>query len=107
MPESPTPKRLAADISPIMSGEKYGQYSIKRSPANQDARTLHRRSARFLRENRRVTNENMRMEQGLYEQAQGLQSPMSSKRMVEIFLNSRRRQMGAGSDDGAPEPAFL
>lgn len=107
MPESPTPKRLAADISPIMSGEKYGQYSIKRSPANQDARTLHRRSARFLRENRRVTNENVRMEQGLYEQAQGLQSPMSSKRMVEIFLNSRRRQMGAGSDDGAPEPAFL
>lgn len=107
LPESPTPKRLATDVSPIMGSEKYGQYSTKQSPANQDARTLHRRSARFLRENRRVTNENMKMDQGMYDQAQGLQSPMSSKRMVEIFLNSRRRQMGADPDNGAPEPAFL
>lgn len=107
MPESPTPKRLATEVPPIISGDKYGQYSTKHSPANQDARTLHRRSARFLRENRRVTNENAKMDHGMYDQAQGLQSPMSSKRMVEIFLSSRRRQMGAASDDGAPEPAFL
>ncbi|KAL4778732.1 hypothetical protein BJX76DRAFT_126990 [Aspergillus varians] len=105
--ESPTPKRSATEVSPIMSSEKYGQYSTKWSPGAQDVRTLHRRSARFLRENRRATNENVRSEQGLYDQLHGLQSPMSSKRMVEIFLNSRRRQMGAGSDDGASEPAFL
>ncbi|KAL4933165.1 uncharacterized protein BDV17DRAFT_149009 [Aspergillus undulatus] len=106
IPDSPTPKRPSAEVSPIMSSAKYGQYSPKWSPGAQDARLLHRRSARFLRENRRVTNENAKLEQGMYDQASGLQSPMSSKRMVEIFLDSRRRQMD-GSDEGNPEPAFL
>ncbi|KAL4900201.1 hypothetical protein BDW74DRAFT_103035 [Aspergillus multicolor] len=108
MNESPTPKRSTTEISPVMTGGKYAQYPTKRSPGAHDARQLHRRSARFIRENRRATNENARLEQGMYDQAGGLQSqPMSSKRMVEIFLNSRRRQMGLDTDEGTSEPAFL
>ncbi|KAL4953067.1 hypothetical protein BDW69DRAFT_166196 [Aspergillus filifer] len=106
VPDSPTPKRPSAEASPIMGSAKYGQYSPKWSPGSQEAKLMHRRSARFLRENRRVTNENARLESGMYDQAAGLQSPMSSKRMVEIFLDSRRRQM-EGGNDSSPEPAFL
>ncbi|KAI9371360.1 hypothetical protein BJX61DRAFT_30391 [Aspergillus egyptiacus] len=106
--ESPTPKRYATDVSPKLANTKYGQTSTKRSPAVQDTRMLHRRSARYLRENRKATNENSRIEQGVCDQTYSIQSPMSSKRMVELFLNSRRRQMGADvSDDGASETAFL
>ncbi|KAL5337127.1 hypothetical protein BJX70DRAFT_251484 [Aspergillus crustosus] len=108
MAESPTPKRPTADVSPKLVRGQYGQYSAKWSPEAQDARTLHRRSARVLRETRRATNENTRLEQGEYDQAYSLQSPMSSQRMVEIFLNSRRQQKEMGvSDNGTPEPAFL
>ncbi|KAL4992023.1 hypothetical protein BDW68DRAFT_118458 [Aspergillus falconensis] len=105
--ESPTPKGSATEISPMMNNAKSTQYSTKWSPGTYDARQLHRRSARFIRENRRATNENARLEHGMYDQVGGLQSPISSKRMVEIFLNSRRRQMGMDSDEGTPEPAFL
>ncbi|KAL4884090.1 hypothetical protein BJY04DRAFT_13785 [Aspergillus karnatakaensis] len=106
MADSRTPKRPSADVSPKMLTNQCGQYSARWSPGT-DARTLHRRSARVLRESRRATNENAKLEQGFYDQAYGLQSPMSSKRMVEIFLNSRRRQMGADvPDDGASETAF-
>ncbi|KAL2851736.1 hypothetical protein BJX68DRAFT_265984 [Aspergillus pseudodeflectus] len=109
MPESPTPKSHLVEVSPKMNGGKYAQYSTKWSPGSQEARTLRRRrSTRFNRENRKATNENAKLEHNLYDQPYGLQSPMSSKRMVEIFLNSRRRQMGADlSDDGTSEPAFL
>lgn len=107
MVESPTPKGSANEVSPKMNNARSAQYLTKWSPGTYDAKQLHRRSARFMRENRRATNENARLEQGLYDQASGLQSPMSSKRMVEIFLNSRRRQMGMDSDEGTSEPAFL
>ncbi|KAL4981182.1 hypothetical protein BDW66DRAFT_4524 [Aspergillus desertorum] len=105
--ESPTPKGSATEVSRMMNNAKSAQYPTKWSPGTYDTRQLHRRSARFMRENRRATNENARLEQGMYDQAGGLQSPMSSKRMVEIFLNSRRRQMGMDSDEGTFEPAFL
>ncbi|KAL2826457.1 hypothetical protein BDW59DRAFT_65282 [Aspergillus cavernicola] len=105
--ESPTPKRYGNDPSPKMNSGKYGQNSTRWSPASQDARMLQRRSARFLRENRKATNENARLERITYERPCG-QLSMSSKRMVEEFLNSRRRQMGADiPDDGITEPAFL
>ncbi|KAL4769954.1 hypothetical protein BDW60DRAFT_218498 [Aspergillus nidulans var. acristatus] len=107
MVESPTPKGSATEVSPKMNNARSAQYSTKWSPGTYDAKQLQRRSARFMRENRRATNENARLEQGVYDQASGLQSPMSSKRMVEIFLNSRRRQMGMDSDEGTSEPAFL
>ncbi|KAL3449821.1 hypothetical protein BJX65DRAFT_31959 [Aspergillus insuetus] len=110
MPESPTPKSRLVEISPKINTGKYTQYSTKWSPGSQEARTLRRRrSTRFNRENRKATDENAKLEQqNIYEQPYGLQSPMSSKRMVEIFLNSRRRQMGADlADDGTSEPAFL
>ncbi|KAL2797017.1 hypothetical protein BJX66DRAFT_117848 [Aspergillus keveii] len=110
MPESPTPKSQLVEISPKMNSGKYTQYSTKWSPGSREARTLlRRRSTRFNRENRKATNENAKLEQqNIYEQPYGLQSPMSSKHMVEIFLNSRRRQMGADlADDGTSEPAFL
>ncbi|KAL4817079.1 hypothetical protein BDW67DRAFT_175012 [Aspergillus spinulosporus] len=107
MVESPTPKGSATEVSPKINNARSAQYSTKWSPGTYDAKQLQRRSARFMRENRRATNENARLEQGMYDQAGGLQSPMSSKRMVEIFLNSRRRQMGMDSDEGTSETAFL
>ncbi|KAL3461557.1 hypothetical protein BJX64DRAFT_153113 [Aspergillus heterothallicus] len=109
MPESPTPKGHLIEVSPRMNNGKYTQYSTKWSPGSQEARSLRRRrSTRFHRENRKATNENAKLEQNMHDQPYGLQSTMSSKRMVEIFLNSRRRQMGVDlPDDGAPEPAFL
>ncbi|EEQ34182.1 conserved hypothetical protein [Microsporum canis CBS 113480] len=37
----------------------------------------------------------------------GLHSTISTKRMVDIFLNERRQMTTRGSEDGTPEPAFL
>ncbi|OGM42614.1 hypothetical protein ABOM_009580 [Aspergillus bombycis] len=113
MPESPTPKREARELSRrlALSG-KYGESSVK-WPQAQDTGPVpfrlsrHRDSTRFNNENIRAdtrhgnVNERCPLSQGTY-------SPMSSKRMVELFLNSRRRQMGMEmSDDSAPDGAFL
>ncbi|KAL4750582.1 hypothetical protein BDW72DRAFT_203849 [Aspergillus terricola var. indicus] len=96
MVESPTPKGSATEVSPKMNNARSVQYSARWSPGTYDAKQLQRRSARFIRENRRATNENARLEQGMYDQVGGLQSPMSSKRM-----------MGMDSDEGTSELAFL
>ncbi|KAB8072319.1 hypothetical protein BDV29DRAFT_192599 [Aspergillus leporis] len=113
MPESPTPKREAREISQglTLSGKR-GRYSAKWSPG-QDTRGLPFRSSRY-RDSVRFTNENLRADDGYsgrkepYMLSQDTYSPMSSKRMVELFLNSRRQQLGTEmSDDSAPDGAFL
>jgi hypothetical protein len=113
MPESPTPKREAREISQglTLSGKR-GRYSAKWSPG-QDTGGLPFRSSRY-RDSVRFTNENLRADDGYsgrkeaYMLSQDTYSPMSSKRMVELFLNSRRQQLGTEmSDDSAPDGAFL
>ncbi|KAE8373601.1 hypothetical protein BDV26DRAFT_62092 [Aspergillus bertholletiae] len=113
MPESPTPKREARERSQrlVLNG-KYGGSSARWPPA-QDTEPSPFRFSRH-RDNTRCTNENIRVDSrhgndsGRSTLSQGTYSPMSSKRMVELFLNSRRRQMGMEmSDDGASDGAFL
>ncbi|KAE8349914.1 hypothetical protein BDV28DRAFT_160069 [Aspergillus coremiiformis] len=113
MPETPTPKRDAREMSQrlTLSG-KYGGSSAKWSPA-QETRALPFRSVRH-RDSTRPTNENLRADNRLcdskepYPLSQDTYVPISSKRMVEMFLNSRRRQMGTEMSDGsAPDGAFL
>ncbi|KAE8368582.1 hypothetical protein BDV27DRAFT_141939 [Aspergillus caelatus] len=113
MPESPTPKREARELSQrLTQNGKYGGSSAKWSQA-QDTGPVpfrlsrHRDSTRFTNENIRADNRHV---DGIerYPSSQGTYSPMSSKRMVEMFLNSRRRQMGMEmSDDSVPGEAFL
>ncbi|PWY72930.1 hypothetical protein BO70DRAFT_413517 [Aspergillus heteromorphus CBS 117.55] len=114
-PESPTPRRDATDKPQWQSASKrYGQYRPKWSPGTQDVKPFQGRSSRSHRDHRRLTNENMRAE-NVYggvpspdTQLQNTYSPMSSKRMVEMFLESRRRRMGTDMSDEAPsEVAFV
>lgn len=113
MPESPTPKRGPREMSQrlTLSG-KCGKSSAKWSPA-QDIRVVPIRSSRH-RDSVRLTNENIRTNNGHgsskepYILSQDSYTPISSKRMVEMFLSSRRQQMGTEmSDDSAPDGAFL
>ncbi|KAB8235982.1 uncharacterized protein BDW43DRAFT_298564 [Aspergillus alliaceus] len=113
MPDSPTPKRGAREMSQrlTLSG-KCGRSSAKWSPA-QDIRVAPIRSGRH-RDSIRLTNENLRTNNGHgnskepYILSQDSYTPISSKRMVEMFLSSRRQQMGTEmSDDSAPDGAFL
>ncbi|KAF7586904.1 hypothetical protein BBP40_008033 [Aspergillus hancockii] len=113
MPESPTPKREAREMSQglTLSG-KHGRYSTKWSPT-QDTRAAPFRSSRYC-DSTRPTNENLRADDGYsgrkepYTLSQDTYSPMSSKRMVELFLNSRRQQLATEiSDNSAPDGAFL
>ncbi|KAF7617142.1 hypothetical protein AFLA_005188 [Aspergillus flavus NRRL3357] len=113
MPESPTPKREARELSQRLTlSRKYGGSSAKWSQA-QDTGPVpfrlsrHRDSTRFTNENIRAGSRHVDGSER-YPLSQGTYSPMSSKRMVELFLNSRRRQMGMEmSDDSAPDGAFL
>lgn len=114
LPESPTPKREAATAQRMWANEQYGRYP-RRPPFAQDAKAVQFRSLRASRDNRRTTNENVKNEQkgggGITEghnNAQDIHSTVSSKRMVEMFLNSRRRQMGSEvSEDSTTEAAFI
>ncbi|KAE8132114.1 hypothetical protein BDV38DRAFT_275378 [Aspergillus pseudotamarii] len=113
MPESPTPKREARELSQRLTlNGKYSGASAKWSQA-QDTGPVPFRPSRH-HDSTRFTNENIRADNrhvdGIerYPPSQGTYSPMSSKRMVELFLNSRRRQMGMEmSDDSVPNEAFL
>ncbi|KAE8317854.1 hypothetical protein BDV41DRAFT_561350 [Aspergillus transmontanensis] len=113
MPESPTPKKEARELSQRSTlSRKYGGSSAKWSQA-QDIEPVpfrlsrHRDSTRFTNENIRAGSRHVDGSER-YPLSQGTYSPMSSKRMVELFLNSRRRQMGMEiSDDSASDGAFL
>ncbi|PLB53632.1 hypothetical protein P170DRAFT_441919 [Aspergillus steynii IBT 23096] len=113
---SPTPKRDASEFQQRMAvGGMYDRYQVKRSPVPHDSKTLYVRSARGRRDGGRVTNENLKAEQEQSDfkdslrQPPSMGSPISSKRMVELFLNSRRQQMGTGmsDDDTTSEGAFI
>ncbi|EAW12856.1 uncharacterized protein ACLA_012840 [Aspergillus clavatus NRRL 1] len=108
VPESPTPKRGAfLSQERKLASERYRRYSTRRLTASSDARSP---QVGLIN---RPTNENSRTgdllnKAGTYGQSQGINLPMSSQRMVEVFLNSRRHQPGAEkSDDGTPEGAFI
>jgi hypothetical protein len=111
-PESPTPKRGPAAVHPRLTVKlRYGNQTPGLSP---DGRALSLRSARSYRDITRQTNENVKTEdrpgdyKDLYTQSQQNNSPISSKRMVELFLDSRRRQMGTEVSDGSvTEDAFV
>ncbi|KKK14010.1 hypothetical protein ARAM_006254 [Aspergillus rambellii] len=105
VPECPTATQESTNISPKMGR---GKHPVRWSPGSQGSKAFPRRSARYCRENRMVTNENSRIRQGQDGHGFDPQSPISSKHMVEMFLSSRRRQMGADmSDDGDSEVAFI
>ena len=110
-PESPTPKRDGEAQQWRAANEQYRRYSTRRLPISQDGKAP-QRPLRGYRDQRRTTNENLRNEDGRGEMTdqhhrlQDLHSTISSKTMVEMFLSSRRRQMGT-SEDSAPNGAFL
>jgi hypothetical protein len=109
-PESPTPKRVATKQS--WTKEQQRRYSARRAPIGQDGRASQFRSMRSQldhgenSENRRQQDEYDDMMES-YHQLQDIHSTISSKRMVDIFLDSRRRQMGEPMDKKTTTEAFL
>ncbi|KAE8154126.1 hypothetical protein BDV25DRAFT_1769 [Aspergillus avenaceus] len=110
IPETPTPKSKPryANQQLTMNGRN-GKNPTKWAPDQNDRfRSVRRRnSARLTNENLRVVdNQDESLDSCLL--PQGTHSLMSSKHMVEMFLSSRRRQMGTEmSDDSAPDGAFV
>lgn len=92
-PESPTPKRDTADSHRRMSTGR--RYPTSRMPISREAKAVQFRSTRG-RDNRRVVDENVKTDYGRVDtdphRNQDGYSPMSSKQMVDKFLDSRRRQ---------------
>ncbi|OQE39809.1 hypothetical protein PENCOP_c006G02970 [Penicillium coprophilum] len=109
-PESPTPKRVGAKRS--WTKEQQRRYSARRAPVSRDNRINHFRSMRTQRGNR-ANNENAREQDEYnhimesYSQLQDIHSTISSKRMVDLFLDSRRRHMGEVIDNDANPDAFI
>ncbi|CAI7660740.1 unnamed protein product [Penicillium crustosum] len=109
-PESPTPKGVGTKRS--WTKEQQRRYSARRAPIAQDSRVNYFRSMRAQRDNR-TNNENARQQDEYtdmmenYHQIQDLHSTISSKRMVDLFLDSRRRQMGEVTDNDTTAEAFL
>lgn len=109
VPESPTPKRDAGDTPQRAVNEQNRRYS-RRLPISQDGKAP-LRPFRGHRGQRKITNENVRNEGDTMDQHHKLQdvhSTISSKTMVEMFLSSRRRQMGTEvSEASSSGGAFL
>ncbi|PWY91472.1 hypothetical protein BO94DRAFT_555303 [Aspergillus sclerotioniger CBS 115572] len=113
-PESPTPRRDAADKNQWQAtSRKQGRYSSRQLPGTRDLKAFQGRSARAVRDNRRLTDENLRAENGYRDDTnqdsplQSTYSPISSKRMVEMFLESRRQRGTEVPDEAASEGAFI
>ncbi|KAJ5794593.1 hypothetical protein N7457_001192 [Penicillium paradoxum] len=109
-PESPTPKRVGTKSS--WTQEQQRRYSARRAPIAQDGRANQFRSMRSQRDNC-ANNENAKQQDDFngmmenYHQVQDIHSTISSKRMVDLFLDSRRRRRGASTDNSAPTEAFI
>ncbi|CAG8062862.1 unnamed protein product [Penicillium olsonii] len=109
-PESPTPRRVGSRRS--LTKEQQRRYSARRAPISQDGRVKQFRSMRTQRdfhandENQRQQDEYNDMMES-YHQLQDIHSTISSKRMVDLFLDSRRRRMGEPTDGKASTEAFL
>lgn len=105
-PESPTPKR---DMTNIQSRRSTGQFrrNPARMPVSREAKAVPFRSIRDTPwDNRHMTDENTR--EGCVGVAnpyryQSSYSPMSSKQLVDSFLDSRRRQMEADMPENNSE----
>ncbi|RJE24087.1 hypothetical protein PHISCL_03576 [Aspergillus sclerotialis] len=110
-PDTPTPKRDGEGQQWRAANEQYRRYSTRRLPISPDGKAP-QRPFRGYRDQRRTTNENLRNEDGRsemtdqYHRLQDIHSTISSKTMVEMFLSSRRRQVGT-SEESAPNGAFL
>ncbi|PLN79803.1 hypothetical protein BDW42DRAFT_201555 [Aspergillus taichungensis] len=112
--DSPTPRREAAELSPRwFDGDQIKRHPSRRQLITPDDRAQQLRSTRVPRDhNRRTTNENLRLDakpnhlHGV-SPSKDVTPTMSSKRMVEMFLNSRRRQTGTGLSERGPEDAFV
>ncbi|KAA8641809.1 hypothetical protein EYZ11_006487 [Aspergillus tanneri] len=111
---SPTPKREVKETQQKMTvGGIHERYQATRSPISQNGKPFQIRSTRARHDSVRPTNENLKVEDGQLDPKEShssdVGSGISSKRMVELFLNSRRQQMGPGrlDDDSASEGAFI
>ncbi|KAJ5619179.1 hypothetical protein N7510_003163 [Penicillium lagena] len=102
-PESPTPKRNNAECRKRMrTEEQYRRYSVRRLPIAVEGKTVVPfRSMRTRLDNRGLTKENVRQQDepdemmDSHHKLQDGHSTISSKRMVEMFLSSRRQLTGA------------
>ncbi|KAF3395724.1 hypothetical protein F1880_006730 [Penicillium rolfsii] len=97
-PESPTPRRHEIESQKRMgTQEPYRRYSARRPIANGKPDQV--RSMRSYRASRGINNENTRQQEEHedvmddYHKLQDIHSTISSKRMVEMFLDSRRHQV--------------
>lgn len=112
-PESPTPRRGGPESHKRMwTQEQHRRYSARRPIANGKPNSF--RSMRSYRDSRGVNNENTRQQEEHddmmddYHKLQDIHSTISSKRMVEMFLDSRRQQMGReASGSTAADGAFI
>lgn len=98
-PESPTPDQDGPESQKRMwAREQSRRYSARRPMVN--GKPNQSRSMRSLRHSRAMNNENTRRQEHHdnlmddYHKLQDTHSTISSKRMVEMFLDSRRRKMG-------------
>lgn len=114
MPESPTPRRDKSGVSSQkVASTMYGRHPARCPPAARDSKSLHNRTGRGYRDHRQLTNENMKLESDYHDikvqdtPSPNSCSPISSKRMVEMFLESRRRQPEVEATDGGAVSAFI
>ncbi|KKA17722.1 hypothetical protein T310_8332, partial [Rasamsonia emersonii CBS 393.64] len=108
-PESPTPRRsLRATREARLQRSSVTRSTIRPIVDRNDAKAVQFRSIRGVHDYGRFTNENTRNPGGthdpeseMHKQLQGIHSTIDSKRMVELFLSSRRGQRGESEDSGA------
>lgn len=113
LPDSPTPHRRSAEMQKrTWTQEQYRRYSARRPIANGASTQF--RSMRTHRDFRELNNENVKQQEDHdymmsdYHRLNDAQSAISSKHMVEVFLNSRRRQADTGNSEGVGvNEAFL
>lgn len=110
-PDSPTPRhKEPGPEKRAWTQEQYRRYSVRRPIAN--GRSNRFRSMRSYRDFRPLVDENARHEEHEemmddYHRAREFQASMSSKHMVEMFLNSRRRPAEIDPAEGGGDGAFL
>ncbi|CAI7676095.1 unnamed protein product [Penicillium manginii] len=112
IPDSPTPQRVASDIpTRNLTQEQYRRYSARRPISNGKPNSF--RSKRTYRDFNALNKENQWQKEDHenmmdeYHKNQGGHSTVSSKHMVEMFLNSRRRPAENVMDGNAPGEAFI
>ncbi|KAJ6097657.1 hypothetical protein N7499_002031 [Penicillium canescens] len=108
-PDSPTPNKMGAKRT--WTQEQHRRYSARRPPISQDGKPGQFRSMRNQRD-ARGNNENMRHQHEFNDvmenyHFQDIHSTISSKRMVDMFLESRRQQMSETSDNKTATEAFI